>query len=274
MARSRSRRSAFAADRRAPERAVLFGAARVGEDHGQGHLAVAEIVADALAHHVLLGRIVEHVVDQLEGDAEVSAVLLERQFGLLAGLGDDRGDAAGGGEQSRGLGGDDREILLLAGLDPALRGELLDLALGDHRRGVAEDLEHPQAAVLDHQLEGAAEQEIADQHARRIAPDEVGGALAAAKARAVDDVVVEQGRGVDELDRGGELLVAGAAVAEQRSAAERQHRPHALAAAGDQVAGELRDQRDLALHPLEDDRVDAVHVVGDQRHQRVERRRG
>ena len=50
-------------------------------------------------------------------------------------------------------------------------------------------------------------------------------------------------------------------IAEQRGARERQHRPHALAAAGDQVAGELGDQRDLALHPLEDDRVDVVHVA-------------
>ena len=138
---------------------------------------------------------------------------------------------------------------------------------------MAEDPQHLEAAVLDHQLERAAEQEIADQHARRIAPDEVGGALAAAHARAVDDIVVEQGRGVDELDRGGELVVARAGVAEQRGAGEGQHRPHPLAAAGDQVAGELGDQRDLALHPLEDDGVDAVHVGRDQRHHRVERRR-
>ena len=67
--------------------------------------------------------------------------------------------------------------------------------------------------------------------------------------------------------------MAGAAVAEQRCAAEREHRAHALAAAGDQVAGKLGDQRDLALHAVEDDGVHAVHVVGDQRHQRVERRR-
>ena len=143
---------------------------------------------------------------------------------------------------------------------------------GDHRRGVAEDPEHLEAAVLDHQLERPAEQEIADQDARRIAPDEVGGALAAAHARAVDDVVVEQGRGMDELDRGGELVVARAGVAEQVGAGERQHRPHALAAAGDQVAGELRDQRDLALHPLEDHRIDPVHVLGDERDHRLERR--
>ena len=152
------------------------------------------------------------------------------------------------------------EIMIFVGVDLALGGQLLDLTLGDDRGGVAEDPQHLQAAVLDHQLERAAEQEVADQHARRIAPDEVGGALAAAHAGAVDDVVVKEGRGVDELDRGGELVVARAGVAEQACAGERQHRPHALAAAGDQVAGELRDQRDLALHPLEDDGIDAVHV--------------
>ena len=45
---------ALAADRLAPECAVLLGPAGIGEDHGQGDLAVAEVVADALAHHVLL----------------------------------------------------------------------------------------------------------------------------------------------------------------------------------------------------------------------------
>ena len=105
--------------------------------------------------------------------------------------------------------------MVLVGFDPSLGGELLDLALGDHRGGVAEDSQHLEAAVLDHQLERAAEEEIADQHARRIAPDEVRGALAAAHARAVDDIVVEQGRGVDELDGGGELVVARAGIAEQ-----------------------------------------------------------
>ena len=52
----------------------------------------------------------------------------------------------------------------------ALGGQLLDLALGDDGRGVAEDLQHLQAAVLDHQLEGAAEQEIADQYASPDCP--------------------------------------------------------------------------------------------------------
>ena len=135
------------------------------------------------------------------------------------------------------LAADDRQILLFVGRDLALGGQLLDLALGDHRRRVAEDAQHLEAAIFDHQLERAAEEEVADQNARRIAPDEVGGALAAAHSRAVDDVVVKQRRGVDELDRGGELVVARSRVAEQACAGEREHRPHALSAAGDQVPG-------------------------------------
>ena len=163
--------------------------------------------------------------------------------------------------------------MVLAGLDPALGGQLVDLALGDHRRGARQDLEHLEAAVLDHQFEASREQEVADQHARGIAPDDVGGALAAPEARAVDDVVVEQGRGVDELDRGGELVVARAGIIEQPGAGQGQHRPHPLAAAGDQVAGELGDQGDVALHAIEDDGVDMVEVGRDQLDHRIERRR-
>ena len=247
--------------------------AGVGEDHRQGHLAVAEIVADALAHSRRVGRIIDDVVDQLEGDAEVAAVALERDLRFLAGFGDDRRDAAGGGEQRGGLGADDLEILLLAGIDPPLRGQLLDLAFGDHRRRVTEDLEDLQAAVLDHQLERAAEQEIADQDAGRIAPDEVGGALAAAGAGAVDDVVVEQGRGVDELDRGGELVVAAcrnsrAGCAQARVSIGRMRLPPPAI----RWPASSGIRRDLALHALENDGIDAVHVGRDQGHHRIERR--
>ena len=256
-----------------PEGAVVLAAARMGEDQGQGHLALAEIIAEDLAHGRFVRGVVDRVVDQLEGDAEVAAIGVERVLGTLASLGDDRGDAAGGGEQRGGLGHDDREILVLVRVEAALGGELVDLAFGDHRRGVAENFQHLEAAVLDHQFECARKEEIADEDARRVAPDEVGGALAAAHRAQVDDIVVEQGRGVDELDRGGELVVARAGIVEQRGAGERQHRPHPLAAAGDEVAGKLRDQRDLRLHAREDDGVDRVHRFGGEREQRVERGR-
>src|SRR5687768_8693474 len=113
------------------------------------------------------------------------AVAVEGGFHLLAALGDDRGDPAGGREQSGGLGLDDLQIMVLAGLDPALGGELVDLPLGDDRGGPGEDLEDPERSVLDHQLEASREEEVADQDAGRIAPDDVGGAAAAPQAREI-----------------------------------------------------------------------------------------
>src|SRR5690606_27055193 len=87
-----------------PELALLARPARIGEDRRQGHLAFAEIVAAVLAHVGGAAVVVDRVVDQLEGDAEVAAVVVERALLGLAAFGDDRGDAAGGGEQRGGLG--------------------------------------------------------------------------------------------------------------------------------------------------------------------------
>ena len=62
--------------------------------------------------------------------------------------------------------------------------------------------------VLDHQLEGAGEQEVADQDAEALLPNT---ALALARPRRscafVHHVVVQQRGGVDELDAGGEVHV-------------------------------------------------------------------
>src|SRR3546814_16946744 len=115
----------------------------------------------------------------------------------------------------------DLKILILARFDAALRRELVDLALRDHRRGVGQDLEHLQRPVLDHQFERAGKQEIADKHRGAVAPDQVRGLAAAAKVGAVDDIVEEQRRGVEEFNRGGELAMAARRLAEKRSTERR-----------------------------------------------------
>ena len=58
---------------------------------------------------------------------------------------------------------------------------------------------------------------------------------------------------------------------EQAGAGQSEHRPHTLAAARNQVAGELGDQRNLALHAFKNNGVDAIHIGGDERHYRIER---
>ena len=78
---------------------------------------------------------------------------------------------------------------------------------------------------------------------------------------------------MNELDRCGELMMASTWIAEQASTRERQHGSHALTAACDEMTGKLGDQRHLALHALEYDGVDAVHVRRDECKQCIERRR-
>jgi hypothetical protein len=57
-----------------PEPAVFVRSAAVGEDKRQGDLAVAKIGADGLAEVVRIAAVIEHVVDQLEDEAEIGAV--------------------------------------------------------------------------------------------------------------------------------------------------------------------------------------------------------
>jgi hypothetical protein len=88
-------------------------------------------------------------------------------------------------------------------------GQLQHLALGDDAGGVGQHPEGAHLAGVDHQLEGPGKQEVADQHAGRRTPDQVGGDLAAAQLGAVDHIVVQQGGGVNELDSGGEAVGVG-----------------------------------------------------------------
>ena len=93
-----------------PEFAVDGAAAQEGQDHRQGDLALAEIVADGLAELGLAAGIVERIVDQLEGDAEIHAEAFQRHALGPVAAGHHGADLGRRGEQLGGLGLDDLEI--------------------------------------------------------------------------------------------------------------------------------------------------------------------
>ena len=99
-----------------PEGALLIVAPAKRQHHGQRDLAVAEIVAHRLAQYRFAGAIVEGIVDQLIGDAEVEPEASERFLLCGGALGHHRAKLAGGGEQRCGLRGHHFEIGGLAGL--------------------------------------------------------------------------------------------------------------------------------------------------------------
>ena len=124
--------------------------------------------------------------------------------------------------------------------------ELQHLAFGDRVGGLGEDLEHAHALDADHHLERARIQEIADQHRRRVAELRVGGGMAAPQCGLVDDVVVQQRGGVDHLDHRRQRVLLGARDSRVAPRGQQQQRrAQALAAAADDVLGDLADQNDV-----------------------------
>ena len=73
---------------------------------------------------------------------------------------------------------------------------------------------------------------------------------------------MQQRRGVDELDRGGETDVILAPIAAEPRGGEREHRSQALAARLDEMGGDLGDAgRMFRDHSLADQKVDSVHLA-------------
>ena len=169
-----------------------------------------------------------------------------------------------------GLGADDGEIGVLGRLGVLGGGELHHFALGDHRGGAGKHLETGERANFDHHLEGLAQEEIADQNARLVAPKHPRRVLAAPHVALVDDVVVKEGRGVHEFDRGGELDVALAAIAAKARRRQGQDRTHPFSPRGDKVVGDLRDHRHLRSRPRQNGLIDLGHVASDERSQRLD----
>ena len=109
-------------------------------------------------------------------------------------------DARAPGEQIRRLAADDVEVLFLGQIDVAVLGQLVDLAFDDAQRHVAEQPDDLEVVLRQRQRHRLQIQEVAEEHRDVIAPPRVHGLAAAAQLRLVDDVVVDERRGVNELD--------------------------------------------------------------------------
>ena len=116
---------------------------------------------------------VEQVVDELEHDAEVEAVLAQRELALFAGLAEHAADLRAAAEQIRRLAADDLEVLVLGDVDDAVLGELIELALDHAQRDVAQqphDIERVLRQRHRHRLDV---EEVAGEHGDVVAPARV-----------------------------------------------------------------------------------------------------
>ena len=175
-------------------------------------------------------------------------------------------------EQRGRLAGDDLEVVVEAHRRIVAEAPLHDLAFGerDARLGRPGDELGVEAAA---DLEGAAEEEIARDEgltdaelvSRRRAP--------AAHVVAVDDVVVQQARGVDELAGDRDVHRVSHHVAAAGAEHQQGHRrPDALAAAADQVIGDLGEARFARREQAGEALLDEAQLIADQGGDRGQRR--
>ena len=112
-------------------------------------------------------------------------------------------DLRAAAEQVRRLAADDVEVLVLGDVGVAVLGELVQLALDHPQRDVAQQPDDVERVVRERQRHRLDVEVVAEEHGDVVAPPRVHREPAAAQVRVVDDVVVDERRGVDELDDGG-----------------------------------------------------------------------
>ncbi|BEH73801.1 hypothetical protein GBS0709_29180 [Edwardsiella tarda] len=98
-----------------------------------------------------------------------------------------------------------------------------------------------------HHLKGSGVDEVADQYAGGITEGGVSGGFTPSHIRFIDDIIVQECRGMDEFDEGGDGNMAIPLVVERTRRQYRDHRTDPLAAAADDVIAKLVDERDVRV---------------------------
>ena len=139
--------------------------------------------------------------------------------------------------------------------------DLQQLALDHLLRERDEQVEDAEVTLLQCGGEGLHVEPVAGEDAFGIAPGGVGGGAAAAGVGLVDDVVVDQRCGVQHLNDGAEADARVRGAAEGFGGEQQQQRADALAAAGHQVARDVRDDRDVGGGVLREFLFDRGEIV-------------
>ena len=118
---------------------------------------------------------------------------------------EDRAEAPGRLEQLRGLAPDHLEIRFVEMSALCILSNCSTSPSAMVLVASASTSHHSHVVDAHHHLESAGVEKIADQHARRVAERRVRRLAPAAQGGLVHDIVMQQRRGMDELDHRGEL---------------------------------------------------------------------
>ena len=181
-----------------------------GINDRERHTPVTDVAAQRLSDERRAALVGQDVVDDLEGHAEVVAVAAQGVDGLFGAAGQQRADTRGRAADIGRLQADHPQIGLLRGIKLAGDGRFQRLSLAHlDARGAqrADGGQHVLGAdaplvALRVGQKGLEDEQITGEDRRGEAVLDVQGRLPAARAVAVDDVIVDKARDVAELGTG------------------------------------------------------------------------
>ncbi len=171
-------------------------------DDGERQLLLLEVGAQALAGDPLLAPDIEHVVGDLESDAQVAAIAIECRDGRLGRAGVGGTQAARDGGQFGRLALDDREVVAFVEVEVAAMVDLLHFPLADLVGRVADPAAGAGRVERGGQVEGVGEEIVAQQDGRLVAPLGIDGGGMPPDHGLIEHVVMHERGRVDHLHDG------------------------------------------------------------------------
>ncbi len=165
-------------------------------------------------------------------------------------------------------------MFLFGQIDDAVLGQLVDLAFDHPQRDIAQQANDIERVLRQRHRHRLDVEEVACQHRDIVAPLRVDGLAAAAHVGVIDDVVVHQRRGVDELDHGGIEHGARAGITAEARAHQQYGRADALAAALQYVVADFGNDVNLRLDLARKFDFDSFKILADRLEQLDEVRGG
>src|SRR5271166_5345057 len=208
--------------------------------HRHCRFALAQVAGHGLAQNFFRSGEVQHVVNDLESHAEVAAVFREAMLVGVTGAGKNSAQLHADRKQAGGLAIDELEVLVHRnGFAQTL--DLLQLTFDHFLREINKRVEDVKIAFLYRDLERLHVKPVAGEHALCVAPLRIGGRTSASRLGFVNDVVVDQRCGMNDLDHGAKFDGSLAGVVHQLAGEQQQRGAQTFAAARAQVFANFRN---------------------------------
>ena len=242
--------------------AAFCGAQAVAvEAQGRRELALAHIAASGLAGHAFW-REIKSIVHHLKGHAKVFAIGGGSGHCRIVGPGGERAHFTGSADKPGRFAAHHVFIVGAARINTALGRDFENFTRRRAAGGFRETAGQARVAIIGHQGVGTGQQGIARKNDAGNIKQRMRSGLATAAYRIVQHIVVQQGRGVEHLQRDRQILYALGLMAQQAGREHGEQGPQALAARIKNVPGHRPHRFRQGVHCLVQSAVDAGQLKG------------